>query len=44
VKPELKHDPVVYPPADAKLYTIPPAQPAFERARTRAWTRIKTRY
>jgi putrescine transport system substrate-binding protein len=44
VNPELKHDPVVYPPADTKLYTIPPASQAFERARTRAWTRIKTRY
>ena len=27
-----------------KLYTIPPASQEFERARTRAWTRIKTRY
>lgn len=44
VSPELRKDPVVYPPADTKLYTIPPAEPAFERARTRAWTRIKTRY
>jgi putrescine transport system substrate-binding protein len=46
VKPELKNDPVVYPPADvqAKLYTNPPAEQVFERARTRAWTRIKTRY
>lgn len=44
VKPELRNDSVVYPPADTKLYTIPPASQAFERARTRAWTRIKTRY
>jgi putrescine transport system substrate-binding protein len=46
VKPELRNDPVVYPPAEtqAKLYTIPPADQAFERARTRAWTRIKTRF
>lgn len=44
VKPELRSDTVVYPPADTKLYTIPPANQAFERARTRAWTRIKTRY
>jgi putrescine transport system substrate-binding protein len=44
VAPELRHDPVVYPPADAKLYTIPPAAQGFERTRTRAWTRIKTRY
>jgi putrescine transport system substrate-binding protein len=44
--PELRNDPVVYPPAEvqAKLYTNPPADQAFERARTRAWTRIKTRY
>ena len=44
VRPELKSDPVVYPPAETKLYTIPPADQAFERARTRSWTRIKTRY
>jgi putrescine transport system substrate-binding protein len=44
VAPEIRRDPVVYPPADARLYTIPPAAQAFERARTRAWTRIKTRY
>ncbi|HEY4135264.1 MAG TPA: polyamine ABC transporter substrate-binding protein [Alphaproteobacteria bacterium] len=46
VDPAIKSDPVIYPPADvmAKLYTIPPADQAFERARTRAWTRIKTRY
>lgn len=43
---DIKNDPVIYPPADirAKLYTVPPASQAFERARTRAWTRIKTRY
>ncbi len=46
LKPEIKNDPVIYPPPEmrAKLYTIPPADQAFERARTRAWTRIKTRY
>ena len=46
VRPELHNDPNVYPPAEvqAKLYTNPPAEQAFERARTRAWTRIKTRY
>ncbi|HTI85069.1 MAG TPA: polyamine ABC transporter substrate-binding protein [Alphaproteobacteria bacterium] len=46
VRADLRSDPVVYPPADvrAKLYTIPPAEQAFERARTRAWTRVKTRY
>lgn len=43
---EIKNDKVVYPPPEvrAKLYTIPPAEQAFERARTRAWTRVKTRY
>ncbi len=46
VKPEIKSDQVIYPPAavQAKLYMIPPAEQAFERARTREWTRIKTRY
>lgn len=43
---DIKNDKVVYPPPEvrAKLYTIPPADQAFERARTRAWTRVKTRY
>jgi putrescine transport system substrate-binding protein len=46
IRADLRSDPVVYPPDDvrAKLYTIPPADQAFERARTRAWTRVKTRY
>lgn len=46
VDPDIKNDPVVYPPADvqAKLYTLPPVDQAYERARTRAWTRVKTRY
>lgn len=46
LRPEIKNDPVVYPPPEvrAKLFTVPPADQAFERARTRAWTRIKTRY
>jgi putrescine transport system substrate-binding protein len=46
VKPELRNDPVVYPSAEvqAKLYTNPPAEQVYERIRTRAWTRIKTRY
>jgi putrescine transport system substrate-binding protein len=43
---DIKNDKVIYPPDDvrSKLYTVPPADQAFERARTRAWTRIKTRY
>ncbi len=46
VDPALKSDPVIYPAADvqAKLVMVPPAPPAFERARTRAWTRVKTTY
>ena len=46
LKPEVRDDKVIYPPEDvrARLFTMPPADQAFERARTRAWTRIKTRY
>jgi putrescine transport system substrate-binding protein len=35
-------DPVVYPPADAKLYTPALVTPKYERERNRLWTRIKT--
>lgn len=46
VNPEIKNDPVIYPPANvqAKLYTLPLVDQAYERDRTRAWTRVKTRY
>lgn len=46
VAPEVKSDPAIYPPAEvtAKLFTLPVADKTFERLRTRAWTRIKTRY
>lgn len=46
LKPEIKQDPVIYPPPEmrTKLYTVPPADQTFERARTRVWTRIKTRF
>ena len=46
LREDIKNDPVIYPPpaVRSKLYTVPPADMAFERARTRAWTRIKTRY
>jgi putrescine transport system substrate-binding protein len=46
VTPAIKADPVVYPSPEqqAQLYTLPPADQAYERARTRAWTRVKTRY
>ncbi|MGE4219346.1 MAG: polyamine ABC transporter substrate-binding protein [Alphaproteobacteria bacterium] len=36
-------DPAVYPPKDAKLYTLPVATDAFQRDRTRLWTRIKAK-
>jgi putrescine transport system substrate-binding protein len=39
---EIVNDPVVYPPADAKLYTANLETPKFERERNRLWTRIKT--
>ncbi len=44
VDPAIARDPVIYPAKDVqeKLYTVPPAGPKYERARTRAWTRIKT--
>lgn len=38
---EIKKDPVVFPPADAKLYTPALQTQAYERARNRLWTRIK---
>jgi len=44
VKPEIRNDPAVYPPKDirSRLYVDLPASPAYERARTRAWTRLKS--
>jgi len=44
VKPEIRDDPAVYPPEDIRrrLYVDMPASPAYERARTRAWTRLKS--
>jgi putrescine transport system substrate-binding protein len=39
---EINEDPVVYPPADAKLYTAALVTQKFERERNRLWTRIKT--
>ena len=44
VKPEIRDDPAVYPPEDIRqrLYVDLPAPPAYERARTRAWTRLKS--
>jgi putrescine transport system substrate-binding protein len=44
VKPEIREDPAVYPPEDVRrrFYIDLPAPPAYERARTRAWTRLKS--
>lgn len=41
---EIKGDPTVYPPEEVRrrLYTISPADRAYERQRSRAWTRITT--
>lgn len=43
VRPALLDDPVVNPPPDARLYMLPLVPDAFERARNRAWNRIKSR-
>ena len=44
VKPEIRNDPAVYPPEDIRrrFYVDLAALPAYERARTRAWTRLKS--
>jgi putrescine transport system substrate-binding protein len=44
VKPEIRDDSAVYPPDDIRrrLYVDLPAPAAYERARTRAWTRLKS--
>jgi putrescine transport system substrate-binding protein len=44
VKPEIRDDPAVYPPPEIRqrFYIDLPAPPAYERARTRAWTRLKS--
>ena len=44
VRREIRDDPAVYPPEDVRrrLYIDLPAPPAYERARTRAWTRLKS--
>lgn len=44
VKPEILNDPAIYPPANlrARLYLPAEVSPEYDRARTRAWTRIKT--
>jgi putrescine transport system substrate-binding protein len=44
VRPEIRDDPAVYPPEDIRqrFYVDLPAPLAYERARTRAWTRLKS--
>ena len=44
VKPEIRNDPAVYPPEETRrrFYVDLPASSAYERARTRAWTRLKS--
>lgn len=44
VSAEVRSNPGVYPPAEvfARLYTTSAADRDYERARTRAWTRVKT--
>lgn len=44
VAPEIRGDPTVYPPEEVRrrFYTISPADRAYERQRSRAWTRITT--
>lgn len=44
VKPEIRSDPAVYPPEEIRrrFYLDLPASAAYERARTRAWTRLKS--
>lgn len=46
VDPALRGDKAIYPPAEvqAKLFMLPVAPKDYERARTRAWTKVKTRY
>jgi putrescine transport system substrate-binding protein len=44
VDPAIRDDPGVYPPEEvrAKLFFDRPAAPDYERARTRAWTQVKS--
>jgi putrescine transport system substrate-binding protein len=43
VRPDLLADPAVNPSANVKLHMLPLVPDAFERARNRAWNRIKAR-
>jgi putrescine transport system substrate-binding protein len=44
VDEDIRNDPTIYPPPEvrAKLFYDTPADPSFERLRTRAWTRVKS--
>lgn len=44
IDPAIRNDPGVYPPPEVRkrLYTLSPAPRAYERERTRAWTRVTT--
>jgi putrescine transport system substrate-binding protein len=44
VKPEIRDDPAVYPPEDVRrrFFVDIPAPADYARARTRAWTRLKS--
>ncbi len=44
LKKALLDDAAIYPPPDilAKEFQVPPAEQAYERERTRTWTRVKT--
>jgi putrescine transport system substrate-binding protein len=42
IDPAIRQDPVIYPPASAKLYLEPVVPRPYEQARNRLWTRFKT--
>jgi putrescine transport system substrate-binding protein len=44
IKPEVLHDPAIYPPAELekKLFAVMVSTPEIDRLRTRLWTKIKT--
>lgn len=46
INPAIRDDPTIYPPDDVRkrFYTISAPDRAYERLRTRAWTRITTGY
>jgi putrescine transport system substrate-binding protein len=42
IDPDIRKDPVIYPPPSAKVYLEPVVPRTYEQARNRLWTRIKT--